>query len=77
MADSTTGRLQLLRACAGVGVLVGTASGKEKSYFDLVLFDHEAALPILARVAKANEQVRTATLVSFSPTDPKVLAQCK
>lgn len=62
---------------AGVGVLVGTASGKNTSYFDLVLFDHEAALPILARVAKANEQVRTATLVSFSPTDPKVLAQWK
>jgi hypothetical protein len=62
---------------AGAGVLVGTASGNEKGYFDLVLFDHDAALPIIARVAKANQQVRTATLVSFSPTDPKVLAECK
>lgn len=62
---------------AGVGVLVGTAFGTSKGYFDVLLFDHEAALPILARVAKANDQVRTATLVSFSPTDPKVLAQCK
>ncbi|MBL8752163.1 MAG: hypothetical protein JNK15_02585 [Planctomycetes bacterium] len=64
-------------AADGVGMLVGTASGNAKGYCDVLLFDEAAARPILERVAKANDLVQAAALVSFSPTDPKVLRQLK
>jgi hypothetical protein len=71
------GELDLALTAARVGVLVGTASGMAKGYCDLLLFDRDEARPVLERVAKANTMVRAATLVSFSPTDPKTLMQLK
>ncbi len=62
---------------AGVGALVGTASGSARAYYDVLLFDLAAARPVLERVAKANALVQSATLVSFSPTDPKELLRLK